>query len=163
MSVITPNTSNPVTITDGFTNVVTVGQQPMALSLPVTISSDQSILNVNVVNPNAPTLVNVNYYTEVSSVATNVPTIILTYTVPSTLTGFYFNLAEVSGTQIANFRVYIDGIRMAKKSTYWGSGFNSDFNFLGFKLNVGQIITIEVLNGQSDLGDFNSRIIGSLI
>lgn len=136
---------------------------PISDSNGSSLTSTAGSLNVNVTNSSNITIANTNYYVEVTSVATAVPTTILTYTVPSTPNGFYFSLVEVSGTQVADFRVYVDGTRVARKYTYYGNGFNTEFDFLGFKLNVGQVITVEVLNSQSTIGDFNSRIVGSLI
>lgn len=137
---------------------------PITDSIGTILTSSNNALNVNVVNTqNTQSNNNLLLYNKISSVPTNVLTNILTYTIPSTPTGFYFSLAEVSGTQIASFNIAIDGIEIAKKYTYWGSGFNLDFEFQSYKLSIGQVITINVLNGQPDMGDFQARILGNLI
>lgn len=104
----------------------------------------------------------VNTYSEVSSVATSTPTTVVTYIAPVGKTS-YLQLAEVSGTNIAEYELKINGTTQAKKRTYFGGKLNVTFDFevqgaRGLNLSVGDTITIVVTHSRSMTGDFEARI-----
>lgn len=86
---------------------------------------------------------------------------VLTYIVPAT-SGFFFALAEVTGTNTANYTILIDGSIIARKYTYFGGNLSAEFPFEGFKLTTGQIITVQVIQNRPYVGDFSARILGTL-
>lgn len=124
----------------------------------LSINPDGSI-NVNVTTSN-PGVVK-NTYNEISSLASGISTTIVTYTAPiSKITSL--EIIEVSGTNIAEYTVLINGIKQAKKRTYFGAELNQEFLFAqgaaGFPLSIGDVVTVSVVHSRPTLGDFNSRI-----
>lgn len=122
------------------------------------INPDGSI-NVNVVTSNIGTFR--SPYAEVTSVASSVLTTIQTYTVPALVNAFLQKI-EVSGTNIAEYRVEVNAVIKAKKRTYFGSSLNTEFIFAdtgaGLPLVPGDIVTIKVIHIRPMVGDFNSRV-----
>ena len=115
----------------------------------VEASTDQELLN----------------YSEISSVGSGSEVLILAYTVPAAKV-FRLHRIEVSGNNLAEFRVRINTAPKAKKLTWWGD-FNETFDFIaspgrGLKLVAGDIITTTVLHNSTSLGDFNASIQGQL-
>lgn len=98
-------------------------------------------------------------HSEITSVASGLETTILTFTAPSG--GKRITKADVSGDNIANFRVKVDGTTLVNKRTWW-SHFNGSFSFEGFEnglfLTVGQVLTITVIHNSDDLGDFEATL-----
>lgn len=116
------------------------------------INPDGSI-NVNVTQSSGTVK---NEYDEVTGVASGVTTVILNYIAPS-ITKLIS--CDFSGTNIAMYSLYINGILSAKKYTYW-CNFNERFDFDGgLVLDPGDIVSIEVLHMRPDVGDFNSNIV----
>lgn len=104
----------------------------------------------------------VSTFNSVTSVASSVSTTIVTYTVPALKTANLQRL-EVSGTNIAQYDVLINNVLQARRRTYFGSSLNETFDFtaeidLGFKLNSGDIVKINVIHQRPDLGDFEGRV-----
>lgn len=64
----------------------------------------------------------------------------------------------VSGTNIAEYLVFLDEIVIAKQRTYFSSGLNSQFDF-GVNLAQGSNITVKVIHNRSNLGDFNASLV----
>lgn len=124
------------------------------------INPDGSI-NVNVITGSG-TATYRNIYTEASSVVSGATTSIGIYTVPSGKTGILQRI-EVSGENIAAFKVLVNGSPIAKKRTFFGNSLNEVFEFIGdsedgYPLTTGDIVLVQVLHNRPDPGDFNSRI-----
>lgn len=123
------------------------------------VNPDGSI-NVNVTDPISGNLV--NYYNEVTAVASGVLTTIQTYTVA--VANASLQLVDVSGTNIATYTVLLNGNPLIKKVTYFSGEFNEDFSFAsGLGLVSGDVVTVTVLHNRPTVGDFNSRILVSEI
>jgi hypothetical protein len=102
-------------------------------------------------------------YGEISSIPSASETNILSYTVPVATT-FFFLRASVSGTNLAIYKVKVNGTTQETKRTWW-TKFNEDFelslqNNKGLELSAGDIVTVTVLHNSASLGDFNCTIKG---
>lgn len=119
----------------------------------VVVNPDGS-LNVNVVNTtNTQTL---NFYGEITSVPSNVATIIMSYTM---LNDGVINQVEVAGTNIATYEILIGTSVIDKAYTYFGSSMNHSFNMgMGYSVAAGQVIGIRVTHTRPSVGDFNTRL-----
>lgn len=105
-------------------------------------------------------------FNEVSAVVTSALTSILTYTVPAGKE-FKFMYAEAGGTNIADYRLKLDGTRFARKRTYLNGDMWVPFDFRvgdtsGKLLTEGQVLILEVVHDRPDPGDFEARIFGVL-
>lgn len=92
-------------------------------------------------------------YNEVLSIASATLTTIVSYTAvqPSRL-----KVVEVSGTNIAEFTVYVNGSPIHKKRTYYGY-LDSSFQFSkGYALVASDVVQVKVLHYQSTVGDFSA-------
>lgn len=121
------------------------------------INPDGSI-NVNVINslPDGTQLLSI--YNEISSVATNLTTNILSYTIPMGSTAELEDV-NVSGDNIAKYELLVNGNVVDKKRTYFGGNLNEVFDFKNsIVLVAGDIITVRVNHIRPDLGDFNARL-----
>lgn len=122
------------------------------------INPDGSV-NVNLVQSNPGELK--SFYNEVTSLASGILTTIQTYTAPVGRKS-YFQKVEYSGTNIAEYTVYINASVEGKKRTYFGAELNGEIKFVetgtGLPLQVGDVVTVKVIHSRPDLGDFNSRI-----
>lgn len=144
----------PVTFTESL-NIgaveITDGDDNLA------VNNDGSI-NVNVVQSSNGELVNT--YNSVSSVANQVLTTIVSYTVPVGKIGFLYR-AEVSGSNIAEYELLINAAVEAKKRTYFGSSLNEEFEFgkgSGLELSAGDQVTVRTIHNRPMTGDFEGRI-----
>lgn len=176
----------PVQLSDGSINIETLNAnlvvQITALdnfpkagdihdSVRIGDGTNEMIVNpngsINVVVNNNTTPANTNtLFGHVSAVAAGITTDLLSFTVP---VGKIFNLCriEVSGSNIAEFDVYIDGAVAARKRTWFGSPLDAEFIFEtnllgGLLVAAGQTILIQVTHLRPDLGDFECRILGQI-
>lgn len=103
----------------------------------------------------------VSVYNEVTAVAASVLTTVQTFTAPVAKVT-YLQKIEVSGTNIAEYRIEINNVVQDKKRTYFGAELNLKFMFVelgtGLALAVGDVVTVKVIHARPDVGDFNSRI-----
>jgi len=102
-------------------------------------------------------------YGEISSVAANVETTLLSFTALADRQT-YIQGIEASGENIAEYRVKIMGTVIDKKRSYHGAGLNVNFKYdgtlnLGYPLSPGQILTVTVIHQRPNVGDFNSKAI----
>lgn len=102
-------------------------------------------------------------FNSISSVTSGSLTTILSYTVPVATTDF-LGKVEVSGTNIAQFEVYINTVLDARQRTYFGGELNAFFDYAfgtenGYKLNAGDLVEIKVIHSRPTLGDFEARIL----
>jgi hypothetical protein len=102
------------------------------------------------------TLDPLNVYNEVTSVASNVLTTILTLTAT---TDSIISQIDVSGTNIAEYRVLVDASIIKKTRTYFGGNLDFIMTFgEGLKITTGQVLTVRVIHLRPSLGDFNSTV-----
>lgn len=96
-------------------------------------------------------------YGEVTGVAPGLETTVLTVTAP--VVSKRIEKIEVSGTNVAEIRIKYNGTIFTKKYL-WHGAFNVTFAFetyvSGFKVNVGQNVTVTVVHNRPDPGDFNA-------
>lgn len=101
---------------------------------------------------------------EATAVASGVETTILSYVVSGV---FHLVRIEVSGTNIASYSVYYDGVRSNKLITYFGGSLSGVMDYsngqAGIQVPTGTIITIKVLHNRPDVGDFTARLQGKII
>lgn len=103
-------------------------------------------------------------YNGVTSVASSSLTPVLTYTVPPAMM-FYIGRVEFSGTDIAQFRILINGIVMGIKRTYFGGELNGTFEFslptgMGVTMVAGDVLVLDVEHQRPMLGDFDATLVG---
>lgn len=121
-------------------------------------------LDVNIISPitttPAPSIyTNKLFYNEIISVPNNVEANILTYTVPTGKSAL-LSLIEASGTNIAEYTVYVNGNPISKRRTMFGSDLNCTLTFTneGFILTSNDVVTIKVMHLRPYLGTFNTNI-----
>lgn len=128
--------------------------------------------NGNTIEPNADGSINavivsgegskptVAIFNQVASIPTSVETSILAFTVPP---GKQYLIEEItgSGENIAKFNVYIGTTLIDVKRTYYATDFNVKFDYRsqgkGILLSEGDILTLKVIQDNTDLGDFDGR------
>lgn len=151
-----------VNITEVGGQPLTLGQHPMATSIPVVIASDQSPVEVTIegVNPNQNSVL---IYGEQTSVPVGSETVIATYTAPVGKTSCLL-LAYVGGENVAEWIVYNNAAIYDKKYTS-AAALNENFDFKtgssivpGQIIGVGNTITVTVNQIGTSSADFNARI-----
>lgn len=147
--------------TDGDSVLVygTTNGQPTGTTQVLKVNPDGSI-NINTDSPTAKTVNSL--FGSISSVGNGILTTILSYTVPVSKLD-YLSLIEVSGSNMAQFEVYINGTLSARRRTSL-TEYNSQFNFLvdseiGLSLISGTLLQIMVIQNRPDLGDYEARIV----
>lgn len=146
---INVNVINPIDIeisaADGDNIAISDGTNTLTVNPDGTIS-------VQVVGTNDP----LNVYNEVTSVASSVLTTIITLIASA---DSIINQIDVSGTNIAEYRVLVDAVIVKKTRTYFGGNLDYKLTFgEGLKLTTAQTLTVEVIHQRPMLGDFNSTI-----
>lgn len=107
-------------------------------------------------------VISVNPFNEISAVATNVETTITTHTAAVGKTSRLQRIV-FSGSNIAEYKVKVNGNTIDKKRTYFSGGLDGEFNFMGndipgLELSEGDVVTITVKHKRPVVGDFDSRI-----
>lgn len=98
----------------------------------------------------------VDTYNEVSSVLNSVLTTVVSYTV---INAGKLKQINVSGTNIAEYRVELNSVVIDKRRTYFGSALNTDFTYDdGLAVAPSDSIVVKVIHNRPSLGDFNGRI-----
>lgn len=116
--------------------------------------------------PSATPAVPLVEYDDVTDLAKDTPTEVISYTVPA---GKKLVLTRVTfgGDNIAFYTLKIDGITKDRFETYFGGPFGSSFEFDdlddGWPLPPGTVISVEVEHFRPDPGMFHSRVQGVLI
>lgn len=103
----------------------------------------------------------VRLFDEVTTVAKNNLTTIISYTVPvaSELT---LAMIEVGGDNIAEYSVIIDGNKEDVKRSYFGGELDKTFYFQNTKIQAGKVIEVKVEHYRPDVGAFEAKIIGAV-
>lgn len=116
------------------------------------INTDGS-LNVNVVST---AQVLKSYFSEVTGVATGITEVVCTYTATAPV---YLQKIEFSGTNIATFELYVAGIIVDRKITYFSGNLGGVFEFnQGLNIATGQVIEVRVYHNRPDPGNFSTRM-----
>ena len=102
---------------------------------------------------------NVNEFDIKTSVAAGQTITVVTYPVPVDKT-FYLTLVEFFGENIADYKVYIDGVKQAQKSTYFGGKLSGDFFFNNLAVAAEKVVRLDVTNFRSESSLFTGRILG---
>jgi hypothetical protein len=125
------------------------------------VNGDGSI-NVNIVSGSPGSSEFKHVYNEITSVASATPTTVNTYIVPLGKDAFLQQVA-VSGTNIATYEVFVNGVIQDKKRTYFGTSLDGVFHFSnsasdGYPLTAGDIVLVRVTHNRPSVGDFNCRL-----
>ena len=99
-----------------------------------------------------------NTYSEALAVSAGSEVTILTYVVPVGMT-LFISRVSVSGDNIAEYTITVDGSTVDKLRTYFGN-FNDNAEFGGLKLEEGSEVKVNVNNFRSCAGNFNARVNG---
>lgn len=139
---------------DGSINV----NFPPSAAIEITDGTDNLAINadgsINVVLSGSATVVDT--YNEISSVVSSALTTIVSYTV---LTAGKLKQINVSGTNIAEYRIELNSTVIDKKRTYFGSALNADFNYDdGIIVSPADTVVVKVVHTRPSTGDFNGRI-----
>lgn len=129
----------------------------------VVIASDNDPIAVTI-GSTAPKFT-ANTFAEITSLASGTETTIVTYTAPVGK-DTYLLASEASGTNIAQYTIYVNASAISKSYTYFGGNLKTEFDFRttefdfpGLKVSPGDVLTIKVLHGRPSLGDFNARLL----
>lgn len=125
------------------------------------INPDGSI-NVNIVNAVTGNVVK-NTYGEANAVPPGVETTIVQYMVPLIVTSGILQRISVSGTNVGRYKVYVNGVAIDTRRTYYGGSFNEYFDYYvnstdGYTLQPGDLVTVRILHDRVYVGDFEGRI-----
>ena len=103
------------------------------------------------------------YNEPVTAIPSSTPTTIVTYTAPADKIS-YLQSIMVSGENIAEYEIKVNGVTIAKKRTYFPK-FDTNFDFLsstggnGRDLAINDIVTVVVTHFRPVAGKFNSTIL----
>lgn len=106
-------------------------------------------------------------YDDVSAVAPSVPTVIITYVVPTIVatypTAMELMNVEFGGTNIARYYLLINDVVQAQHITWFnGGGLNGTWDFRslnnGIRPNAGDTIKVSVTHERPPAGDFYARL-----
>lgn len=100
-----------------------------------------------------------NVFGEVSAVASGATVSVVTHTVPVGKT-FLLELVEFSGENIADYELFVDGVKQAKKRTYFSGALSGEFFFGALTVTSGKVIDLKVENFRPSSADFEGRILG---
>ena len=111
------------------------------------------------IEPNGPVR---TIYNTALSVATGTTVDLLTYTVPIGKTA-YLLLTDVSGTNIATYDIFLNGIQIARKRTYFGGPISEVFLFgetlaSAVPIAASTQVKVRVNNYRPTVADFEARL-----
>lgn len=98
----------------------------------------------------------------ITGLAQGTPTLLGTYTAPPAKKS-YLQLIEVSGENIADYWVEIDGVRQRTRRTYFSGPLNTVFDYQafaenGFEFQPGEKVDVKVEHDRPDAATFDSYI-----
>lgn len=101
-------------------------------------------------------------FNEISSVSSGSLTNIVTYTVPAGKFA-YLQRIDYGGTNIATYEIWVDGIKINKRRTYFSGDLSGSLQFdstisNGYLLTAGQILYLKVIHDRPIVGDFEGRL-----
>lgn len=128
----------------------------------LSVNADGSI-NVNVISGTpVPTIVS-NNFAQITAITSGIETLVASYTVPAGKTAQLLR-SEFSGTNIATYNLYKNGIKIAVKRTWFNGSISDEMNFTtegalsGLELVAGDVVDLKVIHSRPTLGDFEGRI-----
>jgi hypothetical protein len=102
-------------------------------------------------------------YAAVLAVPANVTTSLISYTMPGGKDG-YLQKIHLSGENIARYTVRVNGVVIDVARTYFGNDLDKDLDYtagannLGYELNAGDVVLVQVLHTRPSLAEFNARL-----
>lgn len=104
----------------------------------------------------------VNVYGEASSVASSLETTLVAKTAIAGVVS-YLQRVTVSGTNIADYKIKVNGIVIDRYYTTFGAKTGNSIDFvgtrnLGYRVEVGDIFSVTVEHTRPVAGDFNARL-----
>jgi len=153
----TYNSANPFPV--AFDGTVTIGDVSIVEGgNTMTVNPDGSI-NVNIeTSISTPGLL--LFHNDITSVASGIETTVITVTAPSG--GLRIEKIDVSGDNVAWYRVRVNGIEIYSKRSWW-CDFNIGFNFEnfanGYLLTSGQVLTVTCYHTSPYLGNFEATVL----
>ena len=104
-----------------------------------------------------------NVYNEANAVVSGATTVLVQYTVPGFITNSVLQRISVSGENIAEFTVFVNGTQIDTRRTFLGSSLSEYFEFItgtnnGFTLMPSDALVVKVLHNRPYVGDFEGRI-----
>jgi len=138
---------------------LTLGQQLMAMSLPVVIASNQSPIPVVITSSTPGT--GTYFYGEQLAVAAGSTVTLVTYTVPAAST-FSLTHIEASGDTVGLYVATDNASTMCKRRSSYAV-YNIDFAVSsGVLFSAGDVVALVVTNEGKEAADFNGTIYGLL-
>lgn len=153
----TINSANPFPVE--FDGTVTIGDVSIVEGGNTMVVNPDGSINVNIeTSISTPGLL--LYHNDITSVASTIETTIITVTAPSN--GLRIEKIDVSGDNVALYRVYVNGVEIYTKRSWW-CDFNVGFNFEnfsnGYLLTSGQVLTVTCYHTSHFLGDFEATVL----
>jgi hypothetical protein len=154
---INVNTSIQASQNDSVLVYGTENGTPTGTQQVLKINADGSI---NVVDSGSSSLTAFSVFNSISSVPNGTLTPILNFTASTTN---FLSKVEVSGTNMAQFEVWINGALRARQRTSL-TEFNAKFDFAiaeqtALILNSGDNVIVQVIQDRPNLGDYEARMI----
>lgn len=152
---------NPLPI--AFDGTISIGKVVVAGDNGNTIEPNpDGSINVNIISAQTQNKT-VNRYAEVNSVAAGVETTVVQYLVPLNLTSSILQRISVSGDNVGQYKVYLNGTTIDSRRTFFGGSFNEQFEFCvgtadGTTLSPGDTVAVKILHNSHYVGDFQGRI-----
>ena len=151
------NNTNPLPV--AFDGTVSIGDVSIVEGGNTMVVNADGSINVNIeTSISTPGLL--LFHNDITSVAASIETTIITVTAPSN--GLRIEKIDVSGDNVALYRVYINGTEIYSKRSWW-SNFNLDFDFEnfanGYLLSSGQVLTVTCYHTSHFLGDFEATVL----
>lgn len=126
----------------------------------LSVNTDGSI-NVNLSGTSSAAGLRITH-NEITLVASGSESNIITITAP--LGGYRIQKIEVSGDNVAIFRVKVDGTTISNKRSWW-TNFNQTFDFTrfdnGLLLAQGQVLTVTVSHSRPNPGNFETTVMAA--
>lgn len=99
-------------------------------------------------------------HNEISLIASGIESVVLT--LAATIQPIRIFGVDVSGENVALFRVKVNGTTISNKRSWWGN-FNQSFQFPqnGMVLNVGQTLTVTALHNRPNLSNFEATVLSN--
>lgn len=104
-------------------------------------------------------LENLVNYAEISDIPTNTLSTLYSETITAKESLIFF---QISGTNVAEYRVYINGTIKTKTRTNY-LDLNGNILMNGFLVNPADVLEIKVIHYRPDLGDFNVSVFYKLL
>ena len=150
------NDNNPLPV--AFDGTISIGSVSIVDDGNTLVVNPDGSINVNVTESSSLSGLIISH-NEISSVPAGVETTIITITAP--VNGYRVEKVEVSGENVALFRVKVNGSTISDKRSWW-TEFNETFNYEGFPngllLTSGQVLTVTCYHTRPYPGNFEATV-----